>query len=377
MKPRFELIKLISFVLIVFAFITIFSISELNTTLAAEKLPGLEPPPVWQDQIPSASIQDQDLSQSGILSYDEISANDWINPQSRLESANFYKTGYLPNFGIAINWTGNHASCNAGTTSESFRTSIFNVINYFRSMAGVPWITGLNSTYNAKAQEAALMMSVNNDLNHYPPHTWTCYSADGYDGAGKSNLFLGSFGPSAISGFVNDFGVGNEAVGHRRWILYPQTQYMGTGDIPPVTGYLAANALWVSDGNYGGTRPTTRDGYVAWPPPGYVPYQVIYQRWSFSYPNANFSSTTVSMTKNGQPLSLNQKSPVSGYGENTIVWEPGEPYGAKPTADTVYQVNLTNVGITSSAQNYSYTVIIFDPDNVIITNPIYLPMVVR
>jgi len=372
MKPRFELIKLISFVLIIFTFFKFFPICELNTTLAAEKLPGLEPPPIWHDQ----ALHDR--VQTAGSPYDEITATDWINPQSRLESANFYKTGYLPNFGIASNWTGNHASCNAGTTSASFQTSIFNVINYFRSMAGVPGIIGFNSAYSAKAQQAALMMSRNDSLSHNPDPSWICYSADGDEGAGSSNLFLGSYGPTAISGFVNDFGVGNEAVGHRRWILYPQTQYMGTGDIPPVTGYYAANALWVFDeANMWGARPATRDGYVAWPPPGYVPYQIIYQRWSFSYPNADFSGATVSMTKNGQPLGLNQKSPASGFGENTLVWEPSEPFGIKPTSDTFYQVNLTNVGITSSAQNYSYTVIIFDPDNVIITNPIFLPMVVR
>jgi len=371
MKPRFELIKLISFVLIIFTFFTFFSICELNTTLAAEKLPGLEPPPVWHDQ----ALHDR--VQTAGSPYDEITATDWINPQSRLASQSLYKTVYIPNLGVDSQWNGNHATCNEGATSDSFRTSVFNVINYFRSMAGFPGITGFNSAYSAKAQKAAFMMSVNGQLTHYPPDTWTCYSADGDEGAQNSNLFLGYYGGYAIDGYIEDSGAGNYFVGHRRWILYPQTQYMGTGDIPPVSSYYSSNALWVFDGNYGETRPPTRDDYVAWPPPGYVPYQVIYQRWSFSYPNADFSGATISMTKNGQPLGLNQKSPASGFGENTLVWEPSEPFGIKPTSDTVYQVNLTNVGITSSAQNYSYTVIIFDPDTTIITNPIYLPMVVR
>ena len=40
-------------------------------------------------------------------------------------------------------------------------------------------------------------------------------------------------------------------------ILYPQTQFMGTGDIPSRDGYPASNALWVFDNNMWQPRPDT------------------------------------------------------------------------------------------------------------------------
>ena len=116
-------------------------------------------------------------------------------------------------------------------------------INYFRAMSGIPPIMGLKGEYNQKAQAAALMMSVNRQLNHHPPTSWTCFTNDGYDGASSSNLYLGVYGPSAISGYIYDSGTGNYFVGHRRWILYPQTQFMGTGDIPSQSGSSSSNAL--------------------------------------------------------------------------------------------------------------------------------------
>jgi len=77
------------------------------------------------------------------------------------------------------------------------------------------------------------------------------------------------------------------------------------------TNYPAANAVWVvDDANYWGPRPATRNAFVSWPPPGYVPYPVVYPRWSFSYPSADFSAATVTMTSNGVPVPVAQETPV-------------------------------------------------------------------
>jgi hypothetical protein len=259
-------------------------------------------------------------------------------------------------------WTGDHSSCDAGSTSDLFRQAMLRRINYFRSMAGIPALTGLNATYNLKAQAAALMMSVNRTLSHSPDPSWLCYTEAGDEGAGSSNLYLGVYGPAAISGYVYDPGSGNTAVGHRRWVLYPQTQEMGTGDIPPLDGYPAANALWVFDLEHmWEPRPATREPYVAWPPPGYVPYQVVYPRWSFAFAGADFSQAKVSMTRSGQPLALVQNEPEYGYGENTLVWEPQVSFTTPPAADTSYAVTVSNVLVSGEARSFTYTVILFTP----------------
>jgi uncharacterized protein YkwD len=282
-----------------------------------------------------------------------------VDSQDRQASLDFFNNFYRAAEGVPSDWTGNPVTCNEGTTSPAFRQAIRLRINYFRAMAGVPGDVGLSDAYNRKAQKAALMMSVNNQLNHTPPPTWICYSADGAQAAGSSNLFLGVYSVDAIDGYMYDPGSGNYFVGHRRWILYPQTEWMGTGDIPPVNGYPAANALWVFD--QFGTRPATREEFVAWPPPGYVPYPVVFPRWSFAYGGADFSSTSVSMTLGGNAIAVIPDVVVNGFGENTFVWEPQVPFGTAPLTDLDYTVSIHNVNISGSLRSFVYHVIIFNP----------------
>jgi hypothetical protein len=234
-------------------------------------------------------------------------------------------------------------------------------INYFRAMAGIPANVQFSDEYNRKAQQAALMMSVNRKLSHGPSSDWDCYTAEGAQGAGSANLFLGTYGWNAISGYIRDPGEGNFPAGHRRWILYPRTQWMGTGDIPPTDGYAPANALWVFDHQTRGPRPETREEFVAWPPPGYTPYQVTFPLWSFAYSGANFAKTSVTMTSAGEPIPLTLFEVKTGYGENTITWKPDIDFG-RPDSDRRYRVQVKDVLIDGSLRDFSYDVIVFDPD---------------
>ncbi|MBN1180243.1 MAG: hypothetical protein JXD18_13610, partial [Anaerolineae bacterium] len=52
----------------------------------------------------------------------------------------------------------------------------------------------------------------------------------------------------------------------------------------------------------------------------------------------------------------------NGYGENTLVWEPSATFGVPPAADTAYTVHVNNVRINSVSQNFTYEVIVFDPN---------------
>jgi uncharacterized protein YkwD len=290
-----------------------------------------------------------------------------VDAASREQVRLFHQTVYVASEGVEMAWTGDGDSCQAGTISSEFHDAVLRRINYFRALAGVPAGVALDATFNAKAQEAALMMSVNDALNHFPPVSWSCYTANGAEAASKSNIAIGHVGPSAITAYIEDFGAGNAAVGHRRWLLYPQTQTMGTGDVPGVNSRRAANAVWVFDGNFGGPRPATRRDYVSWPPEGYVPYQVVYPRWSFSYPGANFSGATVSMTGEGLSVPVTVEAPSGGTGDNTLVWYPSHlsPILAyrwpRPSSDTIYEVTVQNVVISGAPRDFTYQVIVFDP----------------
>lgn len=266
-----------------------------------------------------------------------------------------------------IEWTGDHASCSPGSTSTAFQAHIEARINYFRGMAGVPAEVILVDSYNRKAQAAALLMSVNDQLSHAPPTTWTCYSQDAYDGASASNIGLGYTGADGIDSFMRDIGSSNYYVGHRRWLLFPQTRWMGTGNAPGKDGYSAAYTLFVVDSeHYFAPRPTLRDPFIAWPPPGYTPYQVVFPRWSFSHPGADFTSATVSMTVDGVPAPVTlEKLRVGGAGDPTVVWRPfGMADNAQwpaPKQDTTYRVTVRNFLVDGQPQTVTYTVIVFDP----------------
>jgi hypothetical protein len=233
-------------------------------------------------------------------------------------------------------------------------------------MAGAPAEITFSQTYNTQAQAAALIISANNNyFNHQPPTTCTCYSTTGDDGADNSNLFLSTTGVPAIDGYMRDPGTGNSAVGHRRWILHPTTRNMGTGDISG-SGAVLANALYVYDEpHFSDPKPTLRDGFVAWPPPGYVPYDIAYPRWHISLDNANFSNAIVSMTSGGQNIPVAIESRGPGLRDQYIAWRVnGMPDYASfplPTSDTSYSVVISNALVGGIPQQLMYTVTLFDP----------------
>ena len=271
--------------------------------------PVLNPPPILPaEMMPEKSQKIRssalllDSNQYIYLPLIQTSASPgrFLDLNDRQRVVNYYLENYVNAPVPSIQWDGNLQNCDPGTVDQGFKDATLMRLNFFRAMAGVPDEITFSAESNAKAQAAALMMSVNNALNHNPPSDWTCYSALGAAGAGSSNLLIGAYGWVAIYYYMKDPGSGNEAVGHRRWVLYPQTQVMGTGDIPPQPGYAPTNALVVFDDHMWEARPATRDNFVAWPPPGYVPYQVVYPRWSFSYPKADFSNALVSMTSSGE-----------------------------------------------------------------------------
>lgn len=319
-------------------------------------VPDLGDPPTAPLR-PRVSLQDTFKSQLQALE------SSFVNTASREQMRILFNAIYPASENISIGWSGDSATCNSGETVQSFKDAVQLQINYFRAMAGVPAAITLSTEFNSKVQQAALMMSVNNQLNHFPPTTWSCYTDAGAEAARNSNLCLEVNGWQAVNGYISDQGSNNGPVGHRRWLLYPQTQSMGTGDVPSSNGHPAANALWVFDGNIWGPRPATRDEFVAWPPPGFVPYQIVFPRWSLSYSNADFSSSTITMTHNGVVVPVQKETLQNGYGEDTIVWIPNNLTGnyPKPSGDTTYIVTVRNVAIGGKVRSFTYNVTIFDP----------------
>jgi hypothetical protein len=291
-----------------------------------------------------------------------------VNPASREESRIFYQSIYQAAENVPSGWNGNVAAGVEGTTTTAFKDSVFLRVNYFRAMAGVSGNVVNEPAFSADSQKAALMMTSNNALSHSPPETWLNYSLAGATAADKSNIGLGYFGTQAIDRYIEDAGSTNTAVGHRRWILLPQTTRMGTGDIPANGSFQAANALWVHDeATFSNPFPQVRDTFVAWPPKGYVPYSLVFPRWSFSYPSADFSGASVNLVRNGSAVPVTQALFSNGTGVSRLVFVPDNlnpnnwSAPAAPATDVTTTVNVSNVLIGGVPQDFSYNVTSFDP----------------
>jgi uncharacterized protein (TIGR03437 family) len=289
----------------------------------------------------------------------------WIDITNREQVYWAYWKDFDYSTNVPIGWTGDHESGNAGDTSMEYKQAVIRRVNYFRGMAGVPAWIHLNLEFSGKAQQAALMMSVNKMLSHFPPPDWLHYTEEGAEAARNSNicvLFNSPPDPGCVTGYMADRGPFNGAVGHRRWILNPPTREMGTGDVPQAGQYWFGNSLWVFDAHLFDPRPETRDGFVAWPPPGFVPRDLVFDRWSFSYPNADFSGAAVAMERNGQALPVTLETLSEGFGENTIVWVPGTTGGnaASAEGDVTSKVTVSNVLIDGAPRTFEYDVTSFN-----------------
>ncbi len=280
-----------------------------------------------------------------------------VDTWSRSAVASYYYNEQVPPLSVPMQWSGNVATCNAGTTSQAYLNATFQMINFYRGMVGLPAATNA-AGYNSNAQQAALMMSANGALSHSPPSSWTCWTQGGASAAGSSNLALGNAGPAAIVAYIKDAGSGNYFVGHRRWILYPIRDQFGTGSVGETT--QSANALVVFTNTV--ARPPT-PAKVAWPPEGYVPYQVVYPRWSMALntnSSVSFAAASVTMTEGGNPVSLSVVSRTNnGYGDNTIVWEPSGLSFSAGMQDRRFTVTVS--GISAPQTTVSYDVVVMDP----------------
>ncbi len=287
----------------------------------------------------------------------------FVNLQDRQTSLDLYRTVYAPTTDVQVAWSGAYDSCDAGETSSEYKAAVLSRVNYFRAMAGVPANIVFSPQYNNMAQDAALMMSRNATLDHNPPSTWACYTEDGATAAGLSNISIGYHGIDAVTSQMAEYGDNNYKAGHRRWLLCPQSQYFGTGDVTGVddNSFRPANALWVVDQeHYYDSRPNTREEFVAWPPPGYVPAPVVFPRWSFSYAGADFSSASVSMTSDGQPIGVRLENLADNMCEPTLVWAPEVDWQSLDlSADRTFEVTVHNVRVGGESRTFAYTVVVF------------------
>ncbi len=263
-------------------------------------------------------------------------------------------------------YTGDPDGCSAGTTSQAFRDSVVQRVNWYRRIAGVEANTTERTEYSAAAQQAAKMMAAQGDLSHHPGEDWACYTPLGAEAAAKSNLGLGSSGREAITQYMEDSGTNNAKVGHRRWILSPFLREIGTGD--DNSHGNTANALYVFQDSYD-DRSAVRErrGFVSWPPAGYIPTPIVWPRWSFSLTDADFSSAEVAVSDDSGPLQVEitaRESHLYSYPVSAIVWtvHHNQPSALETVGDPCYRITISGVAVAGVAQPpYEYATCLLPP----------------
>lgn len=207
-------------------------------------------------------------------------------------------------------------------------------INLFRWMTGLEPVTH-DASLHSRQQACAVLMDANGMLSHSPPSSWSCWTEDGAEGAGASNIALGySTSAASIDGYIADRGV--DSLGHRRWVLNGPLSRVSMGFVG------RGGCLGVFDRSGTVTR-----SWTSWPSPGPVPLEIFQsgrtlEWWSVHSNDFNFSNATVQITdETGASLAIDQRVPAAGYGAHAIAFRPR---GWSPTEGAIYRVRVTGAG---------------------------------
>lgn len=266
-----------------------------------------------------------------------LAATTNIDTTSQSAVNNAYWSLYAPSLAATAGWTGSVPGCNSGTMSATARSAEIDAINFIRRLQHLAPIRLANSIVNANDLKAGLLLEANhvNLLKGHPSPTtdWKCYksASAGADAISKSNL--GNDGDNVgqnMNDMMSDYG--NISVSHRRWLSFPEATAFGVG---ATNNYTVVQVLGPP------TSSTNPSPAVMWPMKGYFPSTLAPANlWSYSSGGkyADFSSATVRVTHNGNPVNVTRYDPYDGYGRPTLVW--AMPLGYSKSGS--YTVKITN-----------------------------------
>lgn len=232
-------------------------------------------------------------------------------------------------------WSGNVTGCNAGDISAQGRANALTQVNLYRFIAQLPAVV-TDPTRDQKTQDCALMLDANMQLSHTPPMSWACYTADGDEAAGNSNIASGP-GVMAVDMYMSDFGNGS-TMGHRRWILSNSLGPIGLGS---TNNY---SCMWVIQGSGMAGKP-----WLAWPSPGIFPIEALttsFQSvdetgWTIQSNSIDLSGAQVALTEDGNARTVQVSGLAGGYGSTYAI--KINPQGWASQAGSVYDVSVTGI----------------------------------
>lgn len=245
-------------------------------------------------------------------------------------------------------WSGDQASCSAGSFDAASRARAIAVVNTYRFLANVPEVTDEPAWYDA-AQACALLADANGALSHEPPADWACYSELGAQASAVS-LIANRSASHSVDPFIEDSG--NEAtMVHRRWLLSDKIDRLAFGSTNKF-------ACAVVDGrSFDGPEQTKaaeeRDkkkknkdtfSWSAWPPAGAVPLEALQKTnvditgWTVQSSTHSLDNPTATITLDGVELPVQVITLAPSLGSLSAV--SIVPLGWTVEADRQYFVHV-------------------------------------
>ena len=326
-----------------------------------------------------------------------------VDTSSRNDVVSFWQGVYLKSEGYQnrVAWTGNYSSVAAGaegTTAAAFVADVERRTNCIRALCGVPAAVRFNTgalvnissadtyqppsstTKSAAAQRSALMVvrtavaGSGLGLSHDPPTTCIAWTTAAWNANSRGNLAYALYGPAAVNAYfrenVSGVSAWNLDVGHRRWLLNSRSTNFATGDTagrrPEANSGTAmppGNCIYVLP-KTSELDTTVAPRFTSYPGAGHFPAPLNSPYWSLSYPEANFSTATVSMTApDNSPVVTSIVSRRTGYGENSLVWQvPTSVAAVSISGDVTYRVTVSGITGTGVPTSYSYSVTLINPE---------------
>jgi hypothetical protein len=240
-------------------------------------------------------------------------------------------------------WSGSVAGCNIGDVAEPGRENALKLVNLYRFLANLPAVTH-EASRDAEAQACSLIMTANGMLNHFPPSSWTCWTQQGADGAGSSNI-ASTAGVTGVDLYMAD--PGNETtMGHRRWILSNSLGPIGLGS---TSSYSCMKVI--------GGSGSAGAAFTAFPSPGDFPYEALHASfapvdetgWTIQSDTISLDGATVTVDDEGTNMPVQVVQLDGGYGSTYAL-------NLLPQGWTAQAGHTYSVSVTGASQPIDYEV---------------------
>jgi hypothetical protein len=268
-------------------------------------------------------------------------------------------------------------NCNGGMINAAQKNEALARINFIRTTIGLPEVV-YDGSQDESLQAAALLMAVNNKLDHNPTASDKCYSEDAAKGA-SANLWMGTasgYYPWSPSQMVDDlFNDENiQTLGHRLWMLSPFMIETAFGRVDYVNNskIYTASCVFVDNHDVESTKSNASVQFVAYPrneiPSSafsldwYLHFSIFIDKDDIWKNTADYRNAEIIVEDgSGNKMSVTSidfidpnPSTMFGY-TNMIKWKvPGLK------KDEQYKVTINNVKSAAGNNNYTYTFTISD-----------------